>query len=80
MPDADYTKSGNDDNAIVMSREALKVNPNFEAAKASLGESYSHKYTLTKEPAFDPTSQKKKCHFEFHSAIPPPQAHTLPFF
>lgn len=45
----DYTKTGNLDNAIVMSREALKVDPNFGAAKASLGESYWRKYALTKD-------------------------------
>jgi serine/threonine protein kinase/tetratricopeptide (TPR) repeat protein len=44
----DYTKTGNLDNAIVMSREALKVDPNFGAAKASLGESYWRTYALTK--------------------------------
>jgi serine/threonine protein kinase/tetratricopeptide (TPR) repeat protein len=45
----DYTRAENLDNAIVMSREALKVDPNFGAAKASLGESYWRKYSLTKE-------------------------------
>jgi len=44
----DYTKMGNLDNATVMSREALKVDPNFGAARASLGESYWRKYALTK--------------------------------
>lgn len=45
----DYTKIENLDNAIVMSREALKIDPNFGAAKASLGESYWRKYALTKD-------------------------------
>ena len=45
----DYTKTGNLDDAVVMSQEALKVDPNFGAAKASLGESYWRKYALTKD-------------------------------
>lgn len=45
----DYTKTENVDNAIVMSREAIKVDPNFGAAKASLGESNWRKYALKKD-------------------------------
>jgi TolB-like protein len=60
----DYTKTGNLDNAIVMSREALKVDPNFGAAKASLGESYWRKYALTKDQRL--TEQAKE---ECDSAI-----------
>jgi eukaryotic-like serine/threonine-protein kinase len=60
----DYTKTGNLDNAIVMSQEALKVDPNFGAAKAGLGESYWRKYALTKDQHL--TEQAKE---ECNSAI-----------
>jgi eukaryotic-like serine/threonine-protein kinase len=60
----DYTKPENLENAIVMSREALKVDPNFGAAKASLGESYWRKYALTKDQGL--TEQAKE---ECDSAI-----------
>jgi eukaryotic-like serine/threonine-protein kinase len=45
----DYTKLENVDNAIVMDREALKLDPNFGVAKASLGEAYWRKYAITKD-------------------------------
>jgi eukaryotic-like serine/threonine-protein kinase len=45
----DYTKLDNVENAILMSKEALKLDPNFGAAKASLGEAYWRKYALTKD-------------------------------
>ena len=44
----DYTKSDNVENAILMNREALKLDPNFGLAKASLGEAYWRKYSITK--------------------------------
>jgi eukaryotic-like serine/threonine-protein kinase len=47
-----------------MSREALKVDPNFGAVKASLGESYWRKYALTKDQRL--TEQAKE---ECDSAI-----------
>jgi tetratricopeptide (TPR) repeat protein/predicted Ser/Thr protein kinase len=37
------------DNAALMAREALKLDPNFGMAKAALGESYWRKYSGTKE-------------------------------
>jgi eukaryotic-like serine/threonine-protein kinase len=45
----DYTKLDNVENAILMNREALKLDPNFGAARASLGEGYWRKYALTKD-------------------------------
>jgi len=45
----DYTKTENVENAIVMVREALKLDPNFGQAKAALGEGYWRKYWLTKQ-------------------------------
>ena len=45
----DYTKLDNVDNAVLMETQALKVDPNFGAAKASLGEAYWRKYVLTKD-------------------------------
>jgi eukaryotic-like serine/threonine-protein kinase len=45
----DYTKLENVENAIVMNKEALKLDPNFGTAKASLGEAYWRKYSLTKD-------------------------------
>jgi tetratricopeptide (TPR) repeat protein len=45
----DYTKLENVENAIVMNKEALKLDPNFGSAKASLGEAYWRKYSLTKD-------------------------------
>jgi serine/threonine-protein kinase len=45
----DYAKSENVENAIVMVREALKLDPNFGQARAVLGEAYWRKYWLTKD-------------------------------
>ena len=44
-----FTSSENVENAIVMLREALRLDPNFGAAKAALGEAYWRKYWLTKD-------------------------------
>ena len=53
----DYTKVDNVENAIRMNREALKLDPNFGAAKAGLGEAYWRKYALTKDKSL--TEQAK---------------------
>jgi len=45
----DYTNSENVENAIVMAREASKLDPNSGMAKAVLGEAYWRKYALTKQ-------------------------------
>jgi serine/threonine-protein kinase len=45
----DYTKLDNVENAILMNKEALKLDPNFGSAKASLGEADWRKYVLTKD-------------------------------
>jgi eukaryotic-like serine/threonine-protein kinase len=45
----DYTKLDNVENAILMNREALKLDPNFGIAKASLGEACWRKYAITKD-------------------------------
>jgi len=45
----DYTNSDNVENAIVMAREASKLDPNSGMAKATLGEAYWRKYSLTKQ-------------------------------
>jgi|SRR6516162_7400470 serine/threonine protein kinase/tetratricopeptide (TPR) repeat protein len=45
----DYTNSENVENAIVMAREASKLDPNSGMAKATLGEAYWRKYSLTKQ-------------------------------
>ena len=45
----DYTKADNLENAILMSREALKLDDHFGSARASLGEAYWRKYSLTKD-------------------------------
>lgn len=45
----DHTKAENLDNAALMAREALKLDPNFGMAKAVLGESYWFKYSDTKQ-------------------------------
>jgi tetratricopeptide (TPR) repeat protein/predicted Ser/Thr protein kinase len=45
----DHSKAENLDNAALMAREALKLDPNFGMAKAVLGESYWFKYTDTKK-------------------------------
>jgi eukaryotic-like serine/threonine-protein kinase len=45
----DGTKAENRDNAELMAREALKLDPNFGMAKAALGEAEWLKYTETKQ-------------------------------
>ncbi|MGD0163957.1 MAG: protein kinase [Candidatus Sulfotelmatobacter sp.] len=45
----DHSKAENLDNAALMAREALKLDPNFGMAKAVLGESEWLKYTDTKD-------------------------------
>jgi serine/threonine protein kinase/tetratricopeptide (TPR) repeat protein len=45
----DYTNSENIQNAIVMAREALKLDANSGMARATLGEAYWRKYELTKQ-------------------------------
>ena len=45
----DYTRPENVDNAIVMVRESLKLDPNFGMARATLGEAYWRKYSITKQ-------------------------------
>jgi serine/threonine-protein kinase len=45
----DHTSLDNVQNAILMNNEALKLDANFGAAKASLGEAYWRKYQLTKD-------------------------------
>jgi eukaryotic-like serine/threonine-protein kinase len=45
----DHNKAENLDNAALMAREALKLDPNFGMAKAVLGESYWFKYSDTKQ-------------------------------
>jgi serine/threonine-protein kinase len=45
----DHNKAENLDNAALMAREALKLDPNFGMAKAVLGESYWSKYSDTKQ-------------------------------
>ncbi len=45
----DGTKVENTDNAALMAREALKLDPNFGMAMAALGESYWLKYSDTKQ-------------------------------
>jgi eukaryotic-like serine/threonine-protein kinase len=44
-----HSKAENIDNAALMAREALKLDPNFGMAKAVLGESYWLKYSDTKQ-------------------------------
>jgi serine/threonine-protein kinase len=45
----DHTKSEDLDNAALMAREALKIDPNFGMAKAALGESYWFRYSDSKQ-------------------------------
>jgi tetratricopeptide (TPR) repeat protein len=45
----DHTRAENVQNAIVMARESLKLDPNFGMAKAALGEAYWRKYSITKQ-------------------------------
>src|SRR5271167_625143 len=44
-----FTGPGNVENAILMLKEALKLDPNFGTAKAALGEASWRKYWLTKD-------------------------------
>jgi eukaryotic-like serine/threonine-protein kinase len=44
-----FTSAENVENAILMLKEALRVDPNFGTAKAALGEAYWRKYWLTKD-------------------------------
>jgi serine/threonine protein kinase/tetratricopeptide (TPR) repeat protein len=45
----DYSKAENVEHAILMAREALRLDPNFGMAKAVLGETYWLKYSNTKQ-------------------------------
>jgi tetratricopeptide (TPR) repeat protein/tRNA A-37 threonylcarbamoyl transferase component Bud32/TolB-like protein len=45
----DYTRKEDVDNAVVMLRSALQLDPGFGMAKAALGEAYWRKYSLTKQ-------------------------------
>jgi len=45
----DYTNSENVENAIIMAREATKLDGNSGMARAALGEAYWRKYSLTKQ-------------------------------
>jgi len=45
----DFVKAENIENALIMTREALKLDPNFGMARATLGEAYWRKYWLTKD-------------------------------
>jgi eukaryotic-like serine/threonine-protein kinase len=45
----DYTNSENVENAITMASEATRLDSNFGTAKATLGEAYWRKYSLTKQ-------------------------------
>jgi len=53
----DHTKAENLDNAALMVREALKLDPNFGVAKAILGETYWRKYSDTKQKQWIATAQ-----------------------
>ncbi|MGB9074821.1 MAG: protein kinase [Terriglobales bacterium] len=53
----DHTKAENLDNAALMAREALKLDPNFGMAKAVLGEAYWRKYSDTKQKQWIATAQ-----------------------
>jgi tetratricopeptide (TPR) repeat protein len=55
-----FTSAENVDNAIIMVREALKIDPNFGMAKAALGEAYWRKYWHTKQPKWT-TLAKQEC-------------------
>jgi eukaryotic-like serine/threonine-protein kinase len=45
----DYTSSENVEDAITMASEATRLDTNFGAARATLGEAYWRKYSLTKQ-------------------------------
>jgi eukaryotic-like serine/threonine-protein kinase len=53
----DYAKTENIENAILMAREALKLDPNFGMAKAVLGETYWLKYSNTKQKQWTAPAQ-----------------------
>jgi eukaryotic-like serine/threonine-protein kinase len=53
----DHTKAENLDNAVLMAREALKLDPNFGMAKAVRGEAYWRKYSDTKQKQWIATAQ-----------------------
>lgn len=55
-----FTGAENVANAILMLKEALKVDPNFGTAKAALGEAYWRKYWLTKDKHWT-TLAKQEC-------------------
>jgi eukaryotic-like serine/threonine-protein kinase len=55
----DFTKAENVENAILMAQEALKQDPNFGMAKATLGEAYWRKYWLTKNKSWTVLAQKE---------------------
>ncbi len=45
----DYSQPENVENAIVMAKDAIKIDPGFGMAKAALGEAYWRKYSLSKD-------------------------------
>ena len=53
----DYAKAENVEHAILMAREALKLDPNFGMAKAVLGETYWLKYSNTKQKQWTAPAQ-----------------------
>lgn len=55
-----FTSAENVENAILMIREALKLDPNFGMAKAALGEAYWRKYWHTKQPKWTQLA-KQEC-------------------
>jgi serine/threonine-protein kinase len=54
----DHAKPENLENAALMAREALKLDPNFGMAKAVLGETYWLKYSDTKQKQWIEVAQK----------------------
>ncbi|MDX6460123.1 MAG: eukaryotic-like serine/threonine-protein kinase [Acidobacteriaceae bacterium] len=55
-----FSSAENVENAILMLKEALQMDPNFGAAKAALGEAYWRKYWLTKDKDWT-TLAKEEC-------------------
>ena len=55
-----FTSAENVENAILMLKEALRVDTNFGTAKAALGEAYWRKYWLTKDKDWT-TLAKEEC-------------------
>ena len=53
----DYTKPENVENAIVMLKEALKLDPGYGMAKAALGEALWRKYGVTKQKQWTTQAQ-----------------------